>query len=162
MGWVLFKPAVFLLGDGVHLRRRSDILCVFVCFPCFSDSEGWFFFRGEHTHKQLRRLAAEYMRNNETHFRDFLSLGRETFEAYCTRIEKVRHAFYQPAPCRFGIMPRPCPSRWRLFDPVFSSEVLTQACLRARARRQTRGGGSTRSSHCATCYRGTSRCSGTT
>lgn len=33
------------------------------------------------------------MRRNETHFRDFLSLGRETFEAYCARIEKVKSAF---------------------------------------------------------------------
>lgn len=43
----------------------------------------------EHNHKSLRRMAAEYMRRNEAHFRDFLSLEKESFETYCGRIEKT-------------------------------------------------------------------------
>ncbi|EKX51764.1 hypothetical protein GUITHDRAFT_44616, partial [Guillardia theta CCMP2712] len=47
----------------------------------------------EHTHKSLRRLAAEYMLEHEDHFRHFLSLEKNAsanaFQAYCRRIEKT-------------------------------------------------------------------------
>ena len=43
----------------------------------------------EHSYKSLRRAAADYMMKNEQHFKGFLSLESNTFEAYCRRIERT-------------------------------------------------------------------------
>lgn len=44
----------------------------------------------EHSYKSLRKLAAEYMLQHETHFRDFLPLQKQSFRAYCRKVRQVR------------------------------------------------------------------------
>ncbi|KAJ1471887.1 hypothetical protein T484DRAFT_1842468, partial [Baffinella frigidus] len=43
----------------------------------------------DHTFKTLRKLAAEYMLNNEVDFKDFLNLEKQSFEAYCRKMERT-------------------------------------------------------------------------
>jgi hypothetical protein len=55
----------------------------------------------EHDFKSLRKMAANYMLQHESHFKNFLSLAKETFQVI---FDYFKSCFYN-FPTSYGVLP---------------------------------------------------------